>query len=69
VVCRDDRAVSTEWAARTAAERLGVEPRWIDGSHSPFMSRPAELARLLAELAEVRAHAGGVPEPGQKETL
>lgn len=51
VICRDDRAVSSEWAGRAVAERLGVEPTWIGGSHSPFLSRPAELARLVAKLA------------------
>lgn len=64
VICRDDRAVSTEWAARTAAERLGVEPKWISGSHSPFLSRPAELARLLVELAGERSRAEGARVAG-----
>ena len=50
VGCRDDRAVSATWAARAATERLGVRPVWLGGSHSPFLSRPAELARLLATL-------------------
>jgi hypothetical protein len=27
--------------------RLGVEPLTIDASHSPFHSRPAELAKLF----------------------
>jgi hypothetical protein len=51
VIAREDRAVSGEWAARTAVERLGVEPTLIDGSHSPFLARPVELARLLTRLA------------------
>jgi pimeloyl-ACP methyl ester carboxylesterase len=29
------------------ARRMGVEPLVIDSSHSPFLSRPAELAALL----------------------
>lgn len=31
--------------------RLGVSPRTIEGSHSPFLSRPAQLACLLADAA------------------
>lgn len=43
-----DRLVNPEWSRRAAPERLGVEPVELPGSsHSPFLSRPAELARLL----------------------
>ena len=51
VVCREDRAVSPAWSRRAARERLGAEPLELDGSHSPFLSRPAELAALLDRLA------------------
>ena len=44
--CTEDRSMP-RWLADTAAERLGVEPLTIDTSHSPFLSRPAELAELL----------------------
>jgi pimeloyl-ACP methyl ester carboxylesterase len=40
------------WAPRLSrmqAHRLGVEPFTIDASHSPFLSRPRELAALLVE--------------------
>lgn len=47
VVCRDDRIVNPEWSRRVARERLGVEPIEIDGGHSPMLSRPTELARIL----------------------
>lgn len=50
VVCRDDRMASTEWGRRTARARLGTDPVEIDGGHSPFLSRPRELADLLAGL-------------------
>ena len=33
--------------ADTVARRLGVEQLGIDTSHSPFLSRPRELAELL----------------------
>ena len=46
VVCLQDRA-QPRWLADVTARRLGVEPLTIDASHSPFLSRPAELAQLL----------------------
>lgn len=54
VVCRDDRAINPDWVRGAARDRLGVEPVEIDGSHSPFMTRPAELARLLDRLIRGR---------------
>lgn len=51
IVCRDDRAVAPDWSRRAARERLGVEALELDGSHSPFLSRPLELARVLDGLA------------------
>lgn len=50
IVCRDDRASNPEWGRSAARERLGVEAIEIDGGHSPFLGRPAELARLLDSL-------------------
>jgi pimeloyl-ACP methyl ester carboxylesterase len=44
--CEQDRA-QPRWLADVTARRLGVEPLSIDSSHSPFLSRPAELAELL----------------------
>ena len=46
VVCLQDRA-QPRWLADVTARRLGVQPLSIDASHSPFLSRPAELAQLL----------------------
>jgi pimeloyl-ACP methyl ester carboxylesterase len=46
VLCTQDRTVAPD-VQRRIAERLGVEPVEIDTSHSPFFSRPAELADLL----------------------
>lgn len=51
VLCREDRAVSPAWSRRAARERLGVEPIELDGSHSPFVSRPTDLAAVLDRLA------------------
>jgi pimeloyl-ACP methyl ester carboxylesterase len=46
--CLGDRA-QERWYADLVAERLGVNQLEIDSSHSPFLSRPAELAELLVE--------------------
>jgi pimeloyl-ACP methyl ester carboxylesterase len=51
ILGRDERTVNPEWSRRAASERLGVTPVEIDGGHSPFLARPAELARMLAGLA------------------
>ncbi|MTD53228.1 alpha/beta fold hydrolase [Amycolatopsis pithecellobii] len=52
VVPTEDHAVNPVWARRAARERLGIEAHEMIGAdHSPFLSRPAELARLLVELA------------------
>jgi hypothetical protein len=51
IVGVDDRAISTDWSRRVAAERLGVEAIDFRSSHSPMLSRPADLANLLDELA------------------
>jgi pimeloyl-ACP methyl ester carboxylesterase len=46
IVCQQDRAMPRR-LADTVTRRLGVEQLSIDTSHSPFLSRPAELAQLL----------------------
>jgi pimeloyl-ACP methyl ester carboxylesterase len=51
VVGRDDRAVNPDWSRRAAGERLGVAAVELEGGHSPFLARPAQLARVLAGLA------------------
>ena len=51
IVCRADRAINPDWVRSAARERLGVEPVEIDGAHSPFLTRPAELAQILDRLA------------------
>lgn len=50
IVCRDDRALNPAWGRTAAHERLGIEAAEIDGSHSPFLTRPAELAELIDTL-------------------
>lgn len=46
IVCEQDRSMP-RWLADTVAHRLGVQQLSIDSSHSPFLSRPRELAELL----------------------
>ncbi len=50
IACRDDRATNPDWGRRAARDRLGVEAVEIDGGHSLFLSRPADLARVLDSL-------------------
>lgn len=51
ILCRDDRAIDPAWVRTAARRRLGTEAIEIDGGHSPFLTRPAELARILDRLA------------------
>ena len=51
IVCRDDRAVNPEWVRAAARERLGTDAIELGGAHSPFLTRPAELAQVIDSLA------------------
>jgi len=51
IVCTHDRVVVPDWSARAARQLLGVEPLFLEADHSPFLSRPAALAALLAAIA------------------
>lgn len=51
VLGRGDAAVAPAWSRQAARERLGVEAIELDGDHSPFLSRPAELAAALCAAA------------------
>jgi pimeloyl-ACP methyl ester carboxylesterase len=51
VVCADDRTIQPDWSRRAARERLGIEPIELPGGHCPHVSRPRELAEVLAALA------------------
>jgi pimeloyl-ACP methyl ester carboxylesterase len=46
VLCTQDRS-QPRWLADVVIDRLGVDPLTIDASHSPFLSRPQELAELF----------------------
>jgi pimeloyl-ACP methyl ester carboxylesterase len=51
VVCAEDRTIQPEWSRRAARERLGIEAVELPGGHCPHVSRPGELAEVLAALA------------------
>jgi pimeloyl-ACP methyl ester carboxylesterase len=51
VTGRDDRFFPAPFQARVAHERLGVEADVIPGGHMAMLSRPEELADLLAAYA------------------
>jgi pimeloyl-ACP methyl ester carboxylesterase len=53
IVCLEDRVMSFAKALAFAG-RLGVLPLVLEGSHSPFFSRPAELAAALVRAAATR---------------
>jgi pimeloyl-ACP methyl ester carboxylesterase len=50
ILCTDDRVVSRAYSTRVARDLLRVEPIEMPGSHSPFLSRPADLAAHLSTL-------------------
>ncbi len=52
VVTTDDRLIGIDWARNRIPEILGVTPAELPGGHSPFLSRPAELAGALARAVE-----------------
>jgi pimeloyl-ACP methyl ester carboxylesterase len=51
IVCRDDRALNPDWVRSASRERLGVDAIELGGGHSPFLTRPNELAQVLDSLA------------------
>lgn len=54
VLTRDDRAVRLEAAREAARTITDDEPVLLDGGHSPFLSRPRELASVLDRFAARR---------------
>jgi pimeloyl-ACP methyl ester carboxylesterase len=52
IMTTDDRSHNPEYDRLVTGPRLGVEPIELPGDHSPFLSRPAALADVLAGLAK-----------------
>jgi pimeloyl-ACP methyl ester carboxylesterase len=50
VVCTEDRMVNPSWSRRIAREWLNADLVEMPGSHSPYYSRPVDLAKLLDRL-------------------
>lgn len=48
ILATDDRTIQPMWQRRLARERLGVEPVELNSGHCPNVSRPDELAELIA---------------------
>ena len=51
ILCRNERSIRPDWSRRMSRELLGVEAVELEGGHSPFLSRPRELAEVLLRLA------------------
>jgi pimeloyl-ACP methyl ester carboxylesterase/ketosteroid isomerase-like protein len=50
VLCTEDRLVQSAWSERIAKDWLGAQVVRLPGSHSPFLSRPRDLAPVLDRL-------------------
>jgi pimeloyl-ACP methyl ester carboxylesterase len=50
VLCTEDRTLQPDWSRRAARERLQSDPIELPGGHCPYISRPGELADVLAAL-------------------
>lgn len=51
IICSEDRLVKPDWSESVARERLDADLVELPGSHSPFLSRPADLASVLHDAA------------------
>lgn len=58
--CLQDQSMP-QWLADTVTRRLGVEQLTIDTSHSPFLSRPRELAELVVHATTTKPTGRLVP--------
>jgi thioesterase domain-containing protein len=47
IACAADAVVNPDWVRRTTGVQFGVEAHVLPGDHSPFLTRPSELADLL----------------------
>jgi hypothetical protein len=43
-----DRTARTDWMIDASRQRLGIEPTIVPGGHCPHVSRPREIATILA---------------------
>jgi pimeloyl-ACP methyl ester carboxylesterase len=68
ILCTHDRAMPGPYA-RLQAARMGVSPLEIGSSHSPFFSRPADLAELLVMAVGTKAYGPLVPTASEPRAL
>jgi hypothetical protein len=68
VLCTEDRFFPPEFMRRVVASRLGIVPDEMAAGHAVALSRPKELASLLASYARERSGASQVTErpPGRR---
>jgi pimeloyl-ACP methyl ester carboxylesterase len=50
IPCAGDRTIQPDWSRQAARERLGCEALELPGGHCPHVSRPRELAEMLASI-------------------
>lgn len=50
IICTNDLVVRPEWSEYSVRNWLQIEPTYLKSDHSPFLSHPKELARMLLEL-------------------
>ncbi len=56
ILCREDRTLNPNWWRQAARDRLGVVPIELPGGHCPHVSRPQDLADVLAGLTAAGWH-------------
>jgi pimeloyl-ACP methyl ester carboxylesterase len=54
ILCVDDRVVGPRWGREVSRARLGGPAIELPGGHSPFLSRPEQLAETLDRVAASR---------------
>ena len=47
IICTEDKVIDPAWSEQIARDWLEVTPIMLPGGHSPFLSRPKELAEVL----------------------
>ena len=58
IVCDDDRSMPELFIKRALTEKMARVVRHLPGSHSPFLSRPANLADMVDEVTAALAQLG-----------
>jgi hypothetical protein len=66
VLCTEDRFFPPDFLRRLVAERLNITPDEIASGHCVALSRPRELADILAGYAARSGARPGAPESRQR---